>query len=73
MDIKRGFVWHVVFIFCSLIVSAVVVWALPLGDPEPGTLPRAILVAIFFTCYTTLLTLYWYRKTYQPDQTEDIA
>lgn len=69
----RGFVWHVVFILCSLTVSSVVGVALPLGDPEPGTLPRAILIATFFICYTTLLTLYWYRNTYRPAQNEDIA
>ncbi len=54
MGIQRSFVWHVVFLLCSLTIAAVVVGVLPLGDPEPGTLPRAILVAIFFTCYTTL-------------------
>ena len=62
-----------VFVLCSLAVSAVVGVVLPLGDPEPGTLPRAILLATFFICYTALLTLYWYRNTYRPAQTEDIA
>lgn len=73
VDVKRAFVWNAVFLLCSLTVAAVVGWALPLGDPEPATLPRAIFVAIFFICYTTLLTLYWYRNSYQPNQTEDIA
>lgn len=73
MDMKRAFGWHVVFLLGSLTVSALLVEALPLGDPEPGTLPRAIFVVIFFTCFTALMTLYWYRNTYRPDQTEDNA
>lgn len=73
MDVKQGFIWHVVFILCSLTVTSVVGVALPLGDPKPGTLPRAILLVVFFACYTTLGTLYWYRNTYQPAQTKGNA
>lgn len=64
-------VYNTIFLFTSLIFSSVVVLVLPVGDPEPGTLPRAILVISFFLTYTLLLTIYWYNKTYLPAQTDD--
>lgn len=68
---KRAFVWNAVFILCSLVVTAVVGVALPLGDPDESELAETAIIIIFFSCYTILLVSYWYRNTYLPAQADD--
>ncbi len=71
MSVTRVSVWHVGSILCSLVVAAVAGVVLPLGDPNESGLAEIVLIVIFFSCYTTLLVLYWYRNTYIPAQTDD--
>lgn len=68
---KRAFAWNAVFILCSLVATAIMGVALPLGDPNESELAEAAIIIIFFSCYITLLVSYWYRNTYLPAQTDD--
>lgn len=68
---KRAFVWNAVFILCSLVVTAVVGVALPLGDPDESELAETAIIVIFFGFYIMLLIFYWYRNTYLPAQAGD--
>ena len=54
-----------------MVVAAAAGVVLPLGDPNESELAETALIIIFFGCYTMLLVLYWYNKTYLPAQTDD--
>lgn len=70
MSTKRALVWHVGSVVCSLAVAGVAGVALPLGEVAQGTPAETALLAVFFVCYTGLLTLYWYRNSYEPDRAD---
>jgi len=51
----RGFGKNILYLFISLIITGAASIVLPFQEsPEPGTLPRAVLVIIFFSVYTIL-------------------
>ena len=69
MSVIRAYAWYVASVLGSLTVTVTVGVALPLDNVAPG-LSETILILLFFACLTGSLTLYWYRNTYLPAQTE---
>ena len=67
-NLKYNFIKNSIFIFISLLIGVAVVPFLP-GEPEPGTLPRALLIVVFGAVFISLHAIDWYRTS---DQITDI-
>lgn len=51
--VGRAFGKYVLYLVVSLLLAAVAVFPLE-GDPEPESLPRLVVVIVFFTIFTLL-------------------